>query len=76
MEEMSKFWSENLKGRDHSEDLGIDGEILEWILWKWGVNMWTGCIWLRIGPVAGSCEHGNDPSCSIKDRDFDQLIDC
>jgi hypothetical protein len=23
-----KFWSENLKGRDHSEDLGIDGRIL------------------------------------------------
>jgi len=21
----TRFWSENLKGRDHSEDLGIDG---------------------------------------------------
>jgi len=30
-----KFWSENLKGRDHSEDPGLDGKIiLEWILWK------------------------------------------
>jgi hypothetical protein len=29
----TKFYSENLKGRDHSEDLGIDGMIvLEWIL--------------------------------------------
>jgi len=29
------FWSENLKGRDHSEDLGTDYKIiLEWILWK------------------------------------------
>jgi len=28
-----KFLSENLKGRDHSEDLGIDEKIiLEWIL--------------------------------------------
>jgi hypothetical protein len=32
---------ENLKGRDHSEDLGVDGKIiLEWILgvydWKFG----------------------------------------
>jgi hypothetical protein len=26
---------ENLKGRDHSEDLGVDGKIiLEWILGK------------------------------------------
>jgi hypothetical protein len=28
---------ENLKRRDHSEDLGVDGRIiLEWILRKWG----------------------------------------
>jgi hypothetical protein len=24
----TKFWLENLKGRDHSEDLGIDGRIV------------------------------------------------
>jgi hypothetical protein len=30
-------WSENLKGRDHLEDLGIDGRIIsEWILEKKG----------------------------------------
>jgi hypothetical protein len=29
-----KFQSENLKGRDHSEDLGVDGKILELILRK------------------------------------------
>jgi hypothetical protein len=23
-----KFWSENLKGRDHLEDLGVDGRII------------------------------------------------
>jgi hypothetical protein len=28
----TKFWSENLKGRDHFEDLGVDRIILEWIL--------------------------------------------
>jgi hypothetical protein len=28
--------------------------------------VWTGSIWLRIGPVEGSCEHGNEPSGSIK----------
>jgi hypothetical protein len=31
----AKFWSENLKGRDNAEDLGVDGIIiLEWILGK------------------------------------------
>jgi hypothetical protein len=30
-----KFWLESLKGRDHSEDPGVDGKrILEWILRK------------------------------------------
>jgi hypothetical protein len=33
----ARFGLENLKGRDHSEDLGIDGNvILEWILRKQG----------------------------------------
>jgi hypothetical protein len=27
-ETSKKFWSENLKGRDHSEDLGVDGRII------------------------------------------------
>jgi hypothetical protein len=44
------FWLENLKGRDHSEDLGVDGRIiLEWILGKYGEKVWDGCIWIRIG---------------------------
>jgi hypothetical protein len=31
----TKFWLENLKGRDHSEDPGIDGRIIsEWLLGK------------------------------------------
>jgi hypothetical protein len=33
----TKFWSENLKGRNHVEDLGIDERIIsEWILGKYG----------------------------------------
>jgi len=33
----TKFLSENLKGRDHSEDLGVDRRIiLDWILQKYG----------------------------------------
>jgi len=33
----TKFWSEDVKGKDHLEDLGVDAKIiLEWILGKWG----------------------------------------
>jgi hypothetical protein len=29
------IWSENLKGREHSEDLGVDGRIkAEWVFGK------------------------------------------
>jgi hypothetical protein len=31
----TKFWPENMKGRNHSEDLGVNGEIIsDWILGK------------------------------------------
>jgi hypothetical protein len=50
----TKFWSDNLKGRRHSEDLGVDGEmIFEGILGKQGGKVWTGIIWLRIGSSGG-----------------------
>jgi hypothetical protein len=50
----TRFLLENLKGKDHSEDIGIDGKvILEWILGKYGRKMWTGFIWLRIGTSGG-----------------------
>jgi hypothetical protein len=46
----TKYWMENLKGRDHLEALGIDERIkLKWILAKYGGKVWSGCIWLRIG---------------------------
>jgi hypothetical protein len=35
MRNLTNFWSGNLKGRDHSEDPSVDGNIiLEWILGK------------------------------------------
>jgi hypothetical protein len=60
---LTVFWAENLKGRDYSEDLGVDGKIiLELILRKLGVERCgldsSGSVQ---GPVAGSCEHGNEP---------------
>jgi len=40
-----KISVENLKGRNHSEDLGVDWRIiLEWILGKLGGKMWTGPV--------------------------------
>jgi hypothetical protein len=48
----TKFWLGNLKGRDYVEDLGIDGNIQEWILGEEDGKVWTGCVWLRTGTTA------------------------
>jgi hypothetical protein len=45
----TKLWSENLKGRDHSEDLGVDGKIiLKGISGKLGGKLWTGCHLVQV----------------------------
>jgi hypothetical protein len=42
------FWFEDLKGEDHSKDVGVDGRIiLEWILETQGVKVWAGFIRLK-----------------------------
>jgi hypothetical protein len=44
------FWSEDLRKRDHLEDLGADRRIvLLWIFKKRDREAWTGLIWLRRG---------------------------
>jgi hypothetical protein len=41
----AKFWAENLKGKDHWEDLCVDEKIiLEWILGRQDGKLWTGFI--------------------------------
>jgi hypothetical protein len=35
----------------------------------------TGFNWLRLGPVACLCEHGNEPSGSIRKDNFDKQSD-
>jgi len=30
----TRFWLDNLKGRHHTEDLGVDGKILKCVLGK------------------------------------------
>jgi hypothetical protein len=45
----TEFSSENLKGKDNCEDLGVDYRIiLKWILNKQGVQICTGLIWFKI----------------------------
>jgi hypothetical protein len=61
---------ENPKGRDHSEDLAVDGKVIsERITGKQGGGVWTKCICLRTGP-SGGCEDGHEPSGFIKGGEF------
>ena len=58
-------------GKNHLGDPGVDGRIiLRWIFRKWGVGVWTGSSWHRLGTGRGTCECGDEPSDSIKCKDF------
>jgi hypothetical protein len=47
----TKLFLESVKGRKHSDNLGVDGKIiLKLILGYW---VWTGFIWLRKGTAGG-----------------------
>jgi hypothetical protein len=47
------YWLKDLKGRDHLEDLEVNGKIiLEWILGKLGWRVLSG-YWFRIGTSGG-----------------------
>jgi hypothetical protein len=71
-----KFWSENLKGRDHLRHrCRWDGNIKMDFKEKETVRMYTGFIWLWTDQVVVSCEHSNEPTHSMKGLEFlDQLI--
>jgi hypothetical protein len=57
------YWWESQKEGHHWEDQDVGGwTILKWILEGQDGMVWIGLVWLRIG----SCEHGNEPSGSIK----------
>ena len=59
------------EGKNHWGDLGINGWIiLGWIYRRWGVGIWTGLGWPRIGTGGGGCECGNEPSGSVKCGEF------
>jgi hypothetical protein len=48
-----KVNNKNVKERDHSEDLGVDGRILQRILEKYIGKLFVGFIWLRRGTSGG-----------------------
>jgi hypothetical protein len=49
--------SDNLMGRGHAlRPTRTCEDNIELILWKWVGKVFTGCVWLRTGPVAGCCE--------------------
>jgi hypothetical protein len=42
----TKFWTKNVKGRDHAEELGVDGKtISDWILGEIG---WESVDWMHL----------------------------
>jgi len=50
---------------------GIDGRIiLRWICRKWDEGAWTGLIWFRTGTDGSTRKRGNEPSGSIKCREY------
>jgi hypothetical protein len=61
------FWWGDVSGRDHLEELGVDGRaILKWILKKRGGKHGPDLSGSGWGQVAGACECGNEPSGSVK----------
>jgi hypothetical protein len=65
-----KFWSENPKGKDHSEDLRVDGNIIQ--NGSGGHRVRCGVDSSGPGqvPVGGSCEHSSGLSGSTKGGEF------
>jgi hypothetical protein len=67
----TNFWSENLEGRQHSEQISVDGKvILKWILGKYGGKVWTGVFWLRIRNTRGFYEESDESLGSTQGEKF------
>ena len=60
----TKFWGETPKGRGQLEELDLNGVTLN--ASKESVSMWTWLFCCGHGPVAGCCEHSNEPLESLR----------
>lgn len=66
-----EFWKINLRGRKNFEDVGMTWRvILKQILKKQHMRVWVRSNWLRIGPLADSCEYWILPSSCEKVGNF------
>jgi hypothetical protein len=67
----TKLQSRNLNQRHLLEELDVAWRIIiKWILKKYGMSVWTGCIWLRMGGGGVSYKNSFETSGSIKCREF------
>jgi hypothetical protein len=62
----TKFYVENLNGRENLGDLGRQKGNTEVTIKEIGHDSGTGLIWFRTGFTMGSCEHNYEPSGSTK----------
>jgi hypothetical protein len=53
--------------RDHLEELVACGRIILKLILS---MLWTGFIWLKIIPLAGSCKYGNERPGPIEKENF------
>jgi hypothetical protein len=64
------FWCRSLRKRDYWGDPDVEGDNIKLDLQEVGCGVWTGLCWLRIVTGGGHFECGNEPSGSIKSREF------
>lgn len=66
----TKFLLDIVKGRGHWEHLGVDENILKFILDKQCVRMWSGQNCSGYDKMSGFCECSNDTAGTLNEGNF------